>query len=116
MNPVFFRCGQQLRKFTIYRKSSITDEKGRVSYQTEPIPIGTLKGSLSRIDPKERERWSQRGHTVTHTIVVRGRTQVSAEDVLKRDSRSFFVRKAPDHAELGLFTVLYCEERFGVVT
>lgn len=112
--PIFLRPGQQIKKFDIYRKSSNKDEKGRITYSVSREFFGTLKGSLSQISQKEREQWSQMGHPVTHKIVVRGRTEARAEDVLKRGNRSFYVQECRDQAELGIFSVLFCEERFGV--
>lgn len=115
MFPIFFRPGQQIKNFDVYRKSASKNEKGKVIYSVDPQKVGTIKGSLSRVNQKEQERWKQTGHPVDHTIVIRGRTFVKAEDILKLNGREFFVHASDNQAEVGIFSVLYCEERLGVL-
>lgn len=112
--PIFLIPGQQLRKYDIYRKSSRTDEKGKVTYSVEEQLIGTVSGSLVKVGQSEAERWKQQGHPITHKIVVRGTTKAKAEDVLVFDGARYYVHAKENRAQLGQFFSLYCEYRPGV--
>lgn len=114
MNPIFFRPGQVWKTFDLYRKVQSKDNKGRVTYSGEPVFVTSFKGALSSINPNEQEKWNQMSHPVTHTILIRGRTDVQAEDIVKLGNRTFYVQKSRGHAEIGIFSVLFCEERTGV--
>lgn len=117
MLPIFFRPGQQLKRYAIYRKKAITDEKGRVSYipiHENDDPIGYLVGSLSLSTQEEIKYWKQLGHPVTHKIVVRGKTNALAGDILMRNHEKYYVRGIRDLAETGIFTSIFCGNREGI--
>lgn len=114
--PIFFRPGQQLKLYQIYRKEAVTDEKGRVTYipvNTAKEPLETVLGSISLTSPKEAEQWKQLGHTVTHTIVVRGRTAAEPEDILIQGNGKYYIEGKRDNGGLGVFTALYCKKAEG---
>lgn len=114
MLPIFFRPGEQIRTFEIYRKGVTEDAKGRVTYAAEPASIGTVKGTISQASQRERDQWNQMGHPITHTVTVRGRTAAKASDEIRLSGRVFTIQGKDDPAELGIFSILYCLERLGV--
>ena len=113
--PLFFRPGQQLKRFTIYRKDAMVDTKGRVVYKTDLSQVGTFLGTVAQASQTEQLQWSQVGHPITHTVVVRGVIDARAEDYIELgDGRTWFVQGKHDPVELSFFQTLYCEERKGV--
>lgn len=117
MLPIFLRPGQQVEEYKIYRKNTITDDKGRISYTDIKYPdasVGTLKGSISLTSQHEALYWKQIGHPVTHTIVARGKIDVHAEDVLVRNNEKYYVQGVRDSGDLGIFTGIYCNKPEGV--
>lgn len=114
MLPIFFRPGQQIWSFEIYRKGVTEDSKGRVIFSAEHDRIGSVKGTISQASQREKDQWNQMGHPITHTVTVRGRTAARASDELRLDGRVFTIQGKDDPAELGIFSILYCLERLGV--
>ncbi len=112
---ILFRPGQQLKAFSVYRKKAQTDERGRVIYNNENLEyIGEIKGSLSTISQKEKYKWKQKEHTASHTIVVRGTTVIQPEDILVHDGQRYDVESVEEPAEVGIFSILYCQKRKGL--
>ena len=115
---ILFRPGQQLKLFFAYRKKAEIDARGRVIYnKKENLEfLEEIKGSLSTISQKERYKWKQIEHTATHTIVVRGKTQVQPEDVLIYEGQRYEVQSVEEPGNIGIFTILYCKNcRYGSV-
>lgn len=108
-----FRPGQQIKTFQIVRKATGVDSKGKATYSDNEI-AGELMGTLSNASQQEQNRWKQMDHPISHTVVVRGRTIAQAEDVLTINGRRFYVQGKNDPSEMGIFTILYCDERTGV--
>ena len=113
---ILFRPGQQLKLFSVYRKKVEIDSRGRVTYsKNENLEfLEEIKGSLSTISQKERYKWKQIEHTATHTIVIRGKTQVQPEDVLIYEGQRYEVQSVEEPGNIGIFTILYCNKRKGV--
>ena len=59
MGPLFFKPGQELKTYEIYRKKASRDGRGRVSVAAQPELIDTVRGSISRASQSEQERWNQ---------------------------------------------------------
>ena len=111
---IFFRPGQQLKTFEIFRKTATTSARGRVFYAAEPELIDAVHGTIARASQHEQNQWNQNGHQISHTIVIRGRTKADAGDEVRIGDRVFSVQGKHDPAELGFFSTLYCLERLGV--
>lgn len=109
MIPVFFRPGQQLQRFHIYRKMTEVDCRGRIHSEEEPKEVGEMIGSVSFYEEKESSVHKRVQHTVSHVIVVHGICIAQAEDVLKTEKESYIIHAAESPGNLRLFTVLYCE-------
>ena len=112
--PIFYKPGQELKTYEIYRKKAGRDSRGRVTLQTEPELIDAVRGSVARASQHEQARWSQQGHPISHTIVIRGRTKAEAGDEVRIYGRAWSVQGKHDPAGVGFFSTLYCLERLGV--
>ena len=125
MYHVFYRPGKEKKKFTCHRKSTLIDEKGRISYG-ETTVLGEFWGSLSLVNQREYDKFGQKEsgrrsavqHTTSHVIVVWGNPTVQAGDVLLTGDgvigiRKFYVQAVEDPGELHITKRIYCEERFG---
>jgi len=110
---ISFRPGQQIKEFSILRKSTTLSEKGRVA-KSEGEVIGTLKGTITAAKQTEQLKYGKQEHPSTHTVVVKRKTIARADDILKLNGRKFFVQGKDDPGELGIYQILYCEERLGV--
>ena len=114
MEPLFFKPGQELKRYEVYRKKAVRDERGRVAVAPQPACIETVCGSIARASQSEQARWSQQGHPITHTIVIRGPTKADAGDEVRAGGKCYHVQGKHDPAGLGFFSTLYCAERLGV--
>ncbi len=113
---ILFRPGQQLKRFSIYRKKTEIDTRGKVIYNShENLEyIAEIKGSISAISQKEKYKWKQIEHTASHVIVVRGKTPIQPEDILVHDGQRYDVESVEEPGEVGIFTVIYCKKRKGL--
>ena len=101
---ILFRPGQQLKRFSIYRKKTEIDTRGKVIYNSHE--------NLEYI--KEKYKWKQIEHTASHVIVVRGKTPIQPEDILVHDGQRYDVESVEEPGEVGIFTVIYCKKRKGL--
>lgn len=58
-------------------------------------------------------QWKQIEHPVSHTIVVQGKSEAQAEDILVCENEKYYVQGKDNPSELGFFEILYCEKRIG---
>lgn len=114
MAPIFYKPGQGLKTYEIYRKKSTRDSRGRVITAAEPELIDAVRGTISQASQREREQWNQQGHPITHTIVIRGKTKARAGDEARYLDRTFHIQGKHDPVGIGFFSTLYCQERLGV--
>ena len=74
-----------------------------------------ISGVLGEADKNQSDRkkhlWNQDQHSLTHTIVCRGRAVAQKGDILAMDNRVFMVLLADDVGGLGMSTIYYAEER-----
>lgn len=106
-----FVPGQEKKRFTVLRKNSKRNARGKVIYGYDPEkPVSYFLGSLSQASQKEIEQWNQTGHPVTHTVVVYRCCEARAEDIVVVENRKFYVQGKRNPAELGFFDVLFCNE------
>lgn len=112
--PFFFRPGQHVKPFDVYRKGTTIDEMGRPVFSAGPEKLETIYGTISRASQHEQFQWNQNGHPISHTIVCRGRIRADAADEVRTEGRVWTVQGKHDPAELGYFSTLYCLEKLGV--
>ena len=111
---IFYKPGQELKTYEIFRKKSSRDTRGRVTTAAQPELIDAVRGTIVQASQKEQERWRQQGLPITHTIVIRGRTKAEAGDEARVYGHSYHIQGKHDPVGLGFFSTLYCMERLGV--
>lgn len=107
----FYRPGQQLKTFEVFRRTASEDDVGRATYAKDPTLVDAVRGTIVQASQREQMTWGQNGHPITHTIVIRGRTKAEAGDELHLADRVWTVQGKHDPVELGFFSTLYCLER-----
>lgn len=118
MNPfgrMYLRPGNLWASFQVLRMET-KNVNGRVVEETEegkPF-LGILAEADSNLADRMRHRWDQDQHSLTHTLIIRGRENVRKEDVLIMGSRNFLVLLNDDVGSLGATGVIYLEERSDV--
>ncbi len=109
---ILFRVGQHIKTFSLCTKTEEVDERGRVTYTAEE-PTVQIKGAVSAVSQEEKNRWKQMGHDVSHTIVIRGKTEIKPEDILLYHDSRFDVAAVENPGEVGIFQIVYCHKREG---
>ena len=109
---MYLRPGNMYKSFEVSRKKTILEN----GHPTEKhMPSGDVKGILAEADAyqndKMKHRWDQDQHSLTHTMVIRGRADLRKGDTLHREERFFFVLTTDDPGYLGGSTIVYLEER-----
>lgn len=125
MRHIFYRPGKERKRFACYRKQTVADEKGRISYGDKTY-LGEFWGSISTMSQREYDRFGQKEngrrsavqHTASHIIVAWGKPMVQAGDILLLGDglegiRKFYIQAVEDPGELHIAQRIYCEERFG---
>ena len=90
--------GQELREFTVLRRSKRKTGNRRVltnSENTEPAKVvGTLIAALAQAKPEEIERWKQQGHPITHKIIQQEPPsfEIKPNDEFERGERRFILQ------------------------
>ena len=111
---IFYKPGQELKTYEIFREKSTRDSRGRVTTSAQPELIDAVRGTIVQASQKEQERWQQQGHPISHTIVIRGRTKAEAGDEARAYGHRYHIQGKHDPVGLGFFSTLYCMERLGV--
>ena len=107
-----FLFGEQVLKFYVFRKKTSVDDIGRFKESKEK-PIGFILGTMSSASQKEQQQWSQNAHPITHKIVMRGRANVKAEDIVVHNKQKYYVQGMTNPSKVGLFTNIFVEHREG---
>ena len=109
---MYLRPGNLYKAFEVSRKETILENGHPVEKHTHS---GDVTGILSEADTyqndKMKHRWNQDQHSLTHTMVIRGRANLKKGDILHRDDRFFYVLTTDDPSYLGGSTIAYLEER-----
>lgn len=103
------------KQFAVYEQESHTTSRGRERLD-KPKNKATIQCILSTAKPEERERYSQLGITVTHSLIQRGAPLAKENDWLAllkngKEARCFRVQAVHNKGEMDIDTVYYCEER-----
>lgn len=110
-NYMYMRPGNLYKDFIVEECTQDISTTGRPKnfYRNEGIRM--LKGALAEADDKQKVRWKQLQHPISHTIVQNGRPKAKAEDKLVMGDRIFLVQGIDEPGGLGICTIYYVEER-----
>lgn len=115
MNPfglMYLHPGNLWTDFLVKRKRTSNVGGHAVSDFTE---CGELAGILAEASENDsdrmKHRWDQEQHSLTHTLVTRGMTDLRKGDYLVTEKRVFLVLSHEDVGNLGASGIIYLEER-----
>lgn len=100
------------KRFSVQRKSTTINAAKGGSASLSFSEVGSFTGVIGEATASERIRWSQISHPVTHKVVVKGRVpDILDGDAIFLGERKFVVQGIEDPGDLGLWEVLWLEER-----
>ena len=107
---MYLRPGNMFKAFIILTKTPSLNSSNKPvkSYSKS----GNLSGCLADADAEVKSDWKQRGHTISHVIVQKGKPKVKIGDSLEFDGRFFLVHGFDDMGSLGIAVQYFCEERY----
>ena len=79
---MYLRPGNLAKDFIIEQRSTSLSEIGRPKTAYQDDGNCMLKGVLAEADTRQKMRWEQLQHPITHTIVQTGKPMAEAEDKL----------------------------------
>ena len=110
---MFLRPGNLWKEFHILKYT--TKNEGGYPVSRWSDTGRTLKGVLAEASSTDADRtkhlWDQDKHSLTHTMVVRGKTDVIKGDMLSLGEGGYYVLVNDDVGALGGTSLLYLEER-----
>lgn len=110
---MYLRPGNLYKDFIVEENIAGVNASGRPKTSYEG-GTKTVSGVLAEADNKQKMRWEQLQHPISHTIVQNGRPNAKAEDKLILGERIFLVRGVDEPGSLGVCTIYYVEERMDV--
>lgn len=108
---MYLRPGNLFKQFIIEGDDEYIGPLGRPKARYDREGERTLTGCLADATEKDRERWKQLQHPITHTIVQAGSPKAKNEDRLVLGERVFIIHVVDDCGGLGITTIYYAEER-----
>ena len=108
---MYLRPGNLFKKFIIEGDDEYIGKLGRPKASDDKDGGRMLTGCLADATEKDRERWKQLEHPITHTIVQAGAPKAKNEDKLVLGERVFIIWAVDDCGGLGITTIYYAEER-----
>ena len=111
---MYLRPGNLYKDFIIEENVTgvNTSERPKTSYEGDGTKM--LNGVLAEADNKQKMRWEQLQHPISHTVVQTGKPKAKAEDKLILGERIFLVQGVDEPGSLGICTIYYVEERMDV--
>lgn len=111
---MYLRPGNLYKDFIVEENVTGVTESGRPKTSYEGDGTKMVRGVLAEADNKQKMRWEQLQHPISHTIVQSGRPNAKAEDKLILGERIFLVQGVDEPGSLGICTIYYVEERMDV--
>lgn len=111
---MYLRPGNLYKEFIVEENTSSITATGRLKPSYDKDGKHMLKGVLADADDKQKIRFEQIGHPITHTIVQQGKPKAKPEDKLLCGNRVFLIQGIDDAGNLGICTIYYAEERMDV--
>ncbi len=113
-NFMYLRPGNLYKDFVVEEITQDIGATGRPRSFYGGDGSRILRGALAEADDKQKVRWKQLQHPITHTIVQNGRPKAKAEDKLVLGNRIFLIQGVDEPGGLGICTLYYVEERMDV--
>lgn len=116
INPfgaMYLRPGNLWKNFRIKRLKTVVVSGHPVNNYVDVGRCidGILAEADANLSERMKHRWDQDQHSLTHTLVVRGKVEINKGDYLTTDERVFLVLLTDDIEALGTTGLLYLEER-----
>lgn len=111
---MYLRPGNLEKEFIVKRSEQKVSDTGMpfVQYMdTGNLICGVLAEADKNQSDRKKHLWDQEQHSLTHTIVCRGKAVAQKGDIVAMDNRVFMVLLADDVGGLGVSTIYYAEER-----
>lgn len=70
---MYLRPGNLLKDFIVEESKTDVSPTGRPALTYKDDGVKMLRGVLAEADPRQKRRWEQLQHPITHTIVQTGR-------------------------------------------
>lgn len=111
--PMYLRPGNLYKEFDIIRlKTEMVSGFPKESYIDDGERLkGILAEAGSNQSDRMKHRFDQSQHSLTHTLVVDGKSGVKKEDRLILGERGFLVLLVDDVGALEISDIIYLEER-----
>jgi len=111
---MYLRPGNLYKDFIVETNTVSLGTTGRPQIGYEDSKVEILKGILAEANDRQRFRWDQLQHPITHTIVQDGPQMAKAEDKLVLGGRIFLIKGVEDPGSIGICTMYFVEERTDV--
>ena len=113
MTTMYLRLGNVWKDIQV-KKRRVVKEYGNTKIVYEDTGT-TVTGVIAEAADDQRERtkhlWDQSEHSLTHTMVARGRTDLKKGDMLVYGEKAYLVLYNDNVGELGMMDMIYLEER-----
>lgn len=112
-NAMYFRPGNLWKSFRIKEvRTRVVGGHPVTEYADAGRDIiGILADADSNIADRKKHLWDQDQHSLSHTLVVKGKPEIKKGDFLVLEERGFLVLLVDDIGALGVSGILYLEER-----
>ena len=112
-NTMYLRPGNLWKDFRVL-KMHADNVDGYM--QNSYVDTGTLvKGILAQATSTEKDLtkhlWDQDQHSLTHTLVVSGKSALNKSDMLAYEEKAYLVLAVDNVGDLGVAGIAYLEER-----
>ena len=114
LGRMYLRPGNLWKSFRVLRKTTGIDQNGypkETFKETGMILYGVLAEAQDSANDRMKLMWDQEQHSLTHTMVARGKPDLKRGDFLTCDERAWLVLYNDDVGALGLAGLVYLEER-----
>ena len=110
---MYLRPGQLWKTFHVKRKKTqqVIGTPRQTYEDTGLTVVGVLADATSSESDLHRFKWDQAQHSLTHTLVLRRKEDLRKGDMLILNGRAFLVLHNEDIDTLGLYSIIYLEER-----
>lgn len=113
LGRMYLRPGNLWKCYRLFRKMTRIDggyPKEEYEETGESV-IGVLAKAQDSESSRMKLMWDQREHSLSHTMVVRGKANVKLGDMLTLGGKAWLVLYNDDVGALGVAGLLYLEER-----